>query len=93
VRPNGRFSIIDAPFLSALVLGVPSWSRRSSPTLQRRGTPVCRSQDVHGCKAFGVVAERWDVYHGRSIAHYSTENKYLREDDPPLTPPGCRASH
>jgi hypothetical protein len=25
---------------------------------------VCRSQDVDGRQALGVVHERWDVYHG-----------------------------
>jgi len=53
----------------------------------------CGRQDANGPKVIGVVHKQWDVYHAPSIAHYPTENKYLRERDPPLTPPGCRASH
>src|SRR5262245_36851290 len=79
VRPNARFSIIDAPFLSALVpedaLLAPLFLSR----LQRRGSLVCRSQGLDGCKVFGVVAERRDVYHGPQYRPLSSREQALED--------------
>src|ERR1700756_5383010 len=92
VRPNGRFSIIDAPFLSALVPGV-LLVTVFLPHPAETGYHRLWEQDTDSPRVIGVVHERWDVYHGSQYRPLSPREQVPEGRRSTVCPPGCRVRH